>query len=123
MATQTLAQAKLRINDEIVSGVVEDIITTNPIYQVMPFTAYAGQAILVNREDTLGDAQHLAIGGTITAKAASTAIHSISTEQVSNKPTILPVLIEFVNWVKTQNIQEDKYANSLKELKQKGLIE
>ncbi|HIG32121.1 MAG TPA: NAD-dependent epimerase/dehydratase family protein [Flavobacteriales bacterium] len=31
-------------------------------------------------------------------------------------------ITEFVNWVKTQNIQEDKYANSLKELKQKGLI-
>ena len=29
---------------------------------------------------------------------------------------------EFVNWVKTQNIQEDKYENSIKELKQKGLI-
>ena len=74
MATQTLVQAKLRINNEIVTGVVEDIITTNPIFNVMPFTGYAGQAILVNRENTLGDAQNLAIGGTITAKAASTAV-------------------------------------------------
>ena len=40
----------------------------------MPWTGYAGQAILVNRENALGDAQHLAVGGTITAKAASTAI-------------------------------------------------
>jgi len=31
-------------------------------------------------------------------------------------------IAEFVNWVKTQNIQEDKYENSIKELKQKGLI-
>tara|TARA_R110000782_G_scaffold123030_2_gene214443 strand:+ start:264 stop:1196 length:933 start_codon:yes stop_codon:yes gene_type:complete len=72
MATQTLAQAKLFINDEIVSGIVEDIITTNPIYQVMPFTGYTGQAILVNREETLGNSENLAIGGTITAKGAST---------------------------------------------------
>jgi hypothetical protein len=76
MATQTLAEAKKFINDEIVSGVVEDVITTNPIWNVMPWTGYAGQAILVNREDTLGDAQHLAVGGTITAKAASTAVQT-----------------------------------------------
>ena len=76
MATQTLAEAKKFINNEIVSGVVEDIITTNPMWQVMPWTPYEGPAILINREDTLGDAQHLAIGGTITAKAASTAIQT-----------------------------------------------
>jgi len=76
MATQTLAQAGLHISDEIVSGVVEDIITTNPIWNVMPWTGYAGQAILVNREDVLGDAQHLAIGGTITAKAPSEAVQT-----------------------------------------------
>ncbi|MEC7646423.1 MAG: SDR family NAD(P)-dependent oxidoreductase [Bacteroidota bacterium] len=29
---------------------------------------------------------------------------------------------EFVKWVKTQNIMEDKYENSIMELKQKGLI-
>jgi hypothetical protein len=72
MATQTLAEAQKLINNEIVSGVAEDIITTNPIWNVMPWTGYEGQAILVNRENALGDAQHLAVGGTITAKAPAT---------------------------------------------------
>lgn len=72
MATQTLAEAQKLINNEIVSGVAEDIITTSPIWQAMPWTGYEGQAILVNRENALGDAQHLAVGGTITAKAAAT---------------------------------------------------
>jgi len=72
MTTQTLAEAQKLINNEIVSGVVEDVITTNPIWQAMPWTGYTGQAILVNRENALGDAQHLAVGGTITAKGAST---------------------------------------------------
>ena len=72
MATQTLAEAQKLINNEIVAGVAQDIITTNPIWQVMPWTSYTGQAILVNRENALGDAQHLAVGGTITAKAAAT---------------------------------------------------
>ena len=72
MATQTLAEAKKLINNQIVVGVVEDIITTSPIWSSIPWTGYEGQAMLVNRENALGDAQHLAIGGTITAKAAAT---------------------------------------------------
>jgi hypothetical protein len=72
MATQTLAEAAKLINNEIVQGVAEDIITTNPVWQVMPWTGYEGQAIMVNRENALGDAQNLAVGGTITAKAAAT---------------------------------------------------
>ena len=72
MATQTLAEAAKLIQNQIVQGVAEDIITTNPIWAAMPWTGYEGQAILVNRENALGDAQHLAVGGTITAKAAAT---------------------------------------------------
>lgn len=72
MATQTLAEAAKLINNEIVQGVAEDIITTNPVWSAIPWTGYEGQAILVNRENALGDAQHLAVGGTITAKAAAT---------------------------------------------------
>ena len=74
MTTQTLAQAALLINNEIVRGVAEDIITLNPIFSYMPFVGYEGQAILVNRELTLGNVDELAVGGTITStmKGAST---------------------------------------------------
>lgn len=72
MATQTLAEAAKLINNEVVQGVVEDIYTTNPMFMLMPYTGYEGQAIVVNRENALGDAQHLAVGGTITAKAQAT---------------------------------------------------
>ena len=72
MATQTLAEAAKLINNQIVQGVAEDIITTNPMWSAMPWTGYEGQAILVNRENALGDAQHLAVGSAITAKAAAT---------------------------------------------------
>ena len=37
----------------------------------MPWQGFAGSGISVNRETTIGDAQFLAIGGEITAKAAS----------------------------------------------------
>lgn len=72
MATQTLAEAAKLINNQIVRGVAEDIITLNPVFSSMPFTPYTGQAIVANRENALGDVQSLAVGGTITAKAAAT---------------------------------------------------
>lgn len=72
MATQTLAEAQKLINNDLISGIAQDIITTNPVWNVMPWTGYDGQAILVNRENALGDVQNLAVGGTITAKAAAT---------------------------------------------------
>jgi len=74
MATQTLAMAKLLINNEIVRGVAEDFISVNPIYDILPFTGYDGQGLIVNRELTLGPTEISAVGATITgtAKTAST---------------------------------------------------
>lgn len=67
----TLVEFKKRTRDQLVAGVVEDIYTLNPIYSVMPWTGYAGSGITVNSEKTLGDAQILPLGGTITAKTGS----------------------------------------------------
>lgn len=72
MASQTLAEAAKLINNEIVMGVAQDIISINPMYSVLPFTPYDGQAILVNRENALGDAGVYAVDATITHKAAAT---------------------------------------------------
>jgi hypothetical protein len=72
MATQTLAEAKKLINNQIVQGVAQDIISINPIYELLPFTGYEGQAILVNRENALGDAGFYAVDATITHKTAAT---------------------------------------------------
>lgn len=72
MASQTLVEAKKFINDDIVAGIVQDIIDINPMYAVLPFTSYMGQAILTNRELALGDAGFYGVDATITNKAAST---------------------------------------------------
>lgn len=72
MTTQTLAEAAKLINNEIVQGVAQDIISINPFYGLLPFKGFAGQDLVYNRENALGDVQMLAVGGTITARAAST---------------------------------------------------
>ena len=73
MATQTLAQAKLLINNEIVRGVAEDFISVNPIYDILPFTGYDGQGLIVNRELTLGPTEVASVGATITSTAKTSS--------------------------------------------------
>lgn len=72
MPSMTLAQAQQFINNQIVRGVVQDIIDINPFYALLPFESYTGQAILVNREEALGDAGFYAVDATITDKNPST---------------------------------------------------
>lgn len=93
MSSQTLAEAAKHINNEIAQGVAEDIIDVNPIYAVLPFTGFAGQAIVVNREKTLGDAGFYAVDGTITHKTPS------STDQISFQATKLIGDVEMDNLV------------------------
>lgn len=72
MAVYTLAELKKRAQDEITKKVVDNIIDVNPINQVLPYTPYSGTGLIVNHENVLGDAQFLAVGGTITSKAPTT---------------------------------------------------
>jgi len=81
MATQTLAVAANYINDEIVKGVAEDIITVNPFNSILPYTSYTGQGTISNREPGNIDAlvttaavdQDLTVAAGATYKAATTA--------------------------------------------------
>lgn len=72
MASQTLAEAGKLTTDMIVQGVIADIIDVNPMFSVLPFAGYSGQAIVCNRENALGDAGLFAVDAAITAKAAAT---------------------------------------------------
>lgn len=54
MASVTLAEsAKLALND-LVAGVIEQIVTVNTMFQVLPFDGIDGNALAYNRENALG---------------------------------------------------------------------
>lgn len=72
MASVTLAESAKLAQDELVAGVIENVITVNHFFEVFPFDAIDGNALTYNRENALGDVQSLGVGGTITAKAAAT---------------------------------------------------
>lgn len=72
MASVTLAEsAKLALND-LVAGVIENVITVNRMFEVLPFDGISGNALAYNRENALGDVDVEGVGDTIGGKAAAT---------------------------------------------------
>lgn len=79
MATQTLAELANFVQEDLVGGVAEDIITVAPWFNFMPFDGYTGDGIVVNREDTLGDAGVYGVGDPITHRTPSTSAQTTFT--------------------------------------------
>lgn len=79
MASVTLAQSALLSQDELIAGVIENVITVNRFFDVLPFDGIEGNALAYNRENALGDVMMAGIDATITAKNPATFTHVTST--------------------------------------------
>jgi hypothetical protein len=72
MATVTLAESAKLAQNELIAGVIENVITVNKFFQVLPFDGIEGNALAYNRENVLGDVQTTASVTRSAAKAAAT---------------------------------------------------
>ena len=72
MASVTLEEAGKLAEDQLVQGVIEEIVDSNPMFAIFPFEGIDGNSLAYNRENTLGDVQVLGVGGVITAKNPAT---------------------------------------------------
>src|SRR4051794_31629014 len=72
MATVTLAESAKLAQNELVAGIIENVITVNKMYAVLPFDGIDGNALQYNRENVLGDVDVEAVGDNIGGKAAAT---------------------------------------------------
>lgn len=72
MASVTLVEsAKLSLN-ELIAGVIENVVTVNNFFQVLPFDGIDGNALAYNRENALGDVDVYGVDDTILAKNPAT---------------------------------------------------
>lgn len=72
MASVTLAESAKLAQDDLVAGVIENTITVNRMFEVLPFDGIEGNALAYNRENVLGDVDVEGVGDTIGGKAAAT---------------------------------------------------
>jgi hypothetical protein len=71
MPSITLLESAKLSQNQFVPKIVENVVTVDKFYNILPFQGIEGNALQYQREDALGDVQTLAVGGTITAKAAA----------------------------------------------------
>jgi hypothetical protein len=65
MASVTLVESAKLSQNELVAGVIENIITVNQMYSVLPFDGIDGNALAYNRENALGGVGVIGVGDTI----------------------------------------------------------
>lgn len=65
MASVTLIESAKLCEDELSAGVIEDIITINQMYAVVPFDDIDGNSLKYNRENALGGVGVAGVGDTI----------------------------------------------------------
>jgi hypothetical protein len=71
MATVTLAESAKLAQNDLVAGVIENIITVNNMFEVLPFDGIDGNALSYNRENALGPVAAIAVGEDIGAAVAA----------------------------------------------------
>lgn len=72
MASVTLATSALLSQNQLIAGVIENIITVNRMYELLLFDGIEGNALAYNRELVLGDVQTAGVDAAITAKNPAT---------------------------------------------------
>ena len=79
MASVTLGESAKLAQNDLVAGIIENIITVNRMFEVLPFDGIDGNAIAYNRENALGDVATYGVDGSILAKAPATFTNVTST--------------------------------------------
>lgn len=64
MPSVTLIESAKLAQNELVAGVIENIITVNRMFHVLPFDSIDGNALAYNRENTLGPVATVGVGDT-----------------------------------------------------------
>jgi hypothetical protein len=74
MASVTLAESAKLAQDELVAGVIENVITVNRMFEVLPFDGIDGNALAYNRENALGGIVAAQVGADLTADLGAGAL-------------------------------------------------
>lgn len=69
MASVTLAESAKLAQDELVAGVIENVITVNRMFDILPFDGIDGNSLAYNRENALGGAGVSGVGTVISTGA------------------------------------------------------
>lgn len=67
MASVTLAESAKLSQDKLIAGVIENIVTVNRMFDMLPFEALEGNALAYNRENAIGGSGVAPVGTAVSA--------------------------------------------------------
>lgn len=96
MPSVTLAESAKLSSDELVSGLIENIITVNEFYDLLPFDGIDGNSLAYNRENALGPVATVGIGDTdgVIGSAATSGDNLAERQAAKNAATFTRVTSE-----------------------------
>jgi len=89
MASVTLLESAKLAQNELISGVIENVITVNRLFDVLPFDAIDGNALAYNRENVLGAVIVSGIDDDLTQVQGGAAKQPATFTQVTSSLTTL----------------------------------
>ncbi|OHE69831.1 MAG: hypothetical protein A2Z99_08315 [Treponema sp. GWB1_62_6] len=78
MASVTLVESAKLSDNELIAGVIENVITVNQMYEALPFETIDGNALQYTRENALGAVQLGTVGTEIVAGKAAATFTSVT---------------------------------------------
>jgi hypothetical protein len=90
MPTVTLAESAKLSRNLLVAGVIENVITVNPMFEVLPFDGITGNALAYNRENALGAVAAVGVGEDI-GSGAATGDNLAERQAAKNAATFTPL--------------------------------
>lgn len=93
MASVTLAESAKLAQEELVSGVIESIVTVNRFFEIVPFDGIDGNALKYNREALLGPVATVGVGDTdgVIGSSASAGSNLAERQAAKNAATFTEV--------------------------------
>ena len=73
MSSVTLAESAKLAQDELIAGIIENIITVNKMFEILPFDGIEGNALAYNRENVEGGIVAAEVGDDLTANLGTGA--------------------------------------------------
>jgi len=107
MASVTLVESAKLAQDQLVSGVIETIVTVDQMFQILPFQGIDGNSLAYNRELLEGGAGVIGVGGLISSGATdvllggNTAKNAATFTQVNSNLTTIIADAEVNNLVQS----------------------
>lgn len=101
MPTVTLAEASKLTQDQLIAGLIQNIITVNQMYMFLPFESISSNAVSYNRENVLGGTAFVGIGDTdgVIGPTASAGTNLANRQAAKNPTTFTKVTSSLVSLI------------------------